>query len=156
MKMNYSAEELLERRLAGILPEIAIAGDIFIVDWRLKELRLKDHPEKRIDMKIMPLDVGAEHYQFFYDTKLKQLVRLKDIKGLPKRILLVKIPNEKKLDPVGVAREFGLADTALLGTYPLSNELKATTIPLTESFVAQLIRESTKPPRWNFKKGKGL
>ena len=45
---QQEAAELLQRRLAGKLPTINLAGTVFTIDWRLRELRENATPWNRI------------------------------------------------------------------------------------------------------------
>ena len=143
MKTKYTDEELLAQRLAGILPRIDIAGQQFIIDWRLKELRDARDASVRIDLHGLPIDETGEQYLFFYNTRLKK-ADPPDPKmtHLPKDVVLLKIPYEMKLDPVGVAREYGLPDMELLERFPIQRELKVTVIPLDETELVQLVKRN--------------
>lgn len=141
--MKYTDEELLAQRLAGILPRIDIAGEPFIIDWRLKELRDARDPSVRIDLHSLPMDETGEQYLFFYNTRLKK-ADPPDPKTtrLPDDVVLLKIPYEMKLDPVGVAREYGLPDKELLERFPIQRELKVAVIPLDQTELVQLVKRN--------------
>lgn len=162
MKTNYTAEQLLERRLSGILPEISIGKDLYLIDWNLRELRMKEMPEKRIDIRHLPLTTDGKSYQFFYNTANSEQVRLSDhLKKLPKNVVLVEIPNETVLDPIATAREFRKADTALLARFPIMANLEAKLTPLEQTAIGALIQQNNRQRpglirKWIFKKRKGL
>lgn len=114
MTMNYTAEELLKRRLAGMLPKVMIDGQWFLIDVKHHELRSSGNARRRIDLDGLPLDETGMSYRFYFEPK-KGAVSHSTAPGY----LLVVIPHEKILDPVGVAQMAGLKDTALLAAYPV-------------------------------------
>ena len=143
MKKTYTDESLLEKRLAGELPRIDIAGHPFIIDWRLKELRPVDDFSTRIDLRNMPMDAEGVNYLCFYHIPTKSALHLSDkITELPKDTVMLAIPYELKLDPVGVAREYGAEDTFMLGSYPIQRNLKAKVVPLEETGLPDIVRRN--------------
>lgn len=139
------AAEFLQRRLAGELPRIDIAGSNFIVDWRLKELRENDAPHNRIIFEDMQLSPSGEQYVCYYDTQKHKLYEPPgNIKTLPKNVVLLEIPHELKLDPVAVARERGVDPAVILKGNPIQKDLTAMVKPLSESRLPKLIEENLK------------
>lgn len=142
-KKIYKEGQLLARRLAGELPQIDIAGTAFVVDWQQKELRAADDASKKISLEYMPMDEDRKHYICFYHLPSMSVVIIDDtITSLPEDTVMLQIPNQLALDPVGVAREYGLKDTAVLQTYPLQASLKATVVPLAETGLPDFIRRN--------------
>lgn len=138
-------DQALQKRLNGILPIITIVDDEYIVDWRLKELRMKDHPENIISLQNMDTDAEGRNYLCFYNTKKKSVIRIgDDITELPKNVVMLKIPYELKLDPVGVAREYGLGDTELLNKYPIQESLQAEQVSLKDTMLPKIIEANRK------------
>lgn len=138
-------EQAVQRRVKGILPIITIVDDEYIVDWRLKELRMKDRPENIISLKNMDMDDKGSSYLCFYDKKAKAVIRIgDDITELPKDAVMLKIPYELKLDPVGVAREYGLGDTELLNRFPIQENLQAEQVPLKDTMLPKIIEANRK------------
>ncbi len=163
MKTNYSDKELLEQRLAGILPVIDIAGHTYIVDLRLKELRAKDEPHNKIRFGNMAMDIEGNNYLCFFHTPSRSVVNIQEgITSVPKDLVMLEIPNELRLDPVGTAREYGLEDSFMLEKYPIRAELKARVIPIDETGLPEVVRANrSKRIRTGIKmkkqqKGKGL
>lgn len=162
-KLKHNDEALVAARLNGILPRIDIAGYPFIVDWRLKELRPVDDFSTRLDLRHMPMSDDGEKYLCFYHVPTRCEWKANDsITAVPKDVVLLEIPYELKLDPVSVARQYGLKDTELLENHPIQKELKAKVIPLEETGLPDLIkqnREKLKYPvrsKTQKQKGKGL
>lgn len=155
-------DEKLRDRLAGKLPTIAIGNDEFIVDWRLKELRKKDHPEVRLNLKNMEMNDSGTAYLCMYDWKAeKEYAFDRHITALPQDVTALEIPYELKLDPVGVAREYGLNDVDMLEKYPIQEGLSARVIPLSETALPKLVAanqkklQKTKPEHQTAKRKKG-
>ncbi len=143
MKKTYTEESLLDRRLAGELPRIDIAGYPFIIDWRLKELRPVDDFSSRIDLRNMAMDAEGINYLCFYHIPSKTVLHLSDtITELPKDTVMLEIPYELKLDPVGVAREYGAEDTFMLNSYPIQKDLMAKVVPLEETGLPDIVRRN--------------
>jgi hypothetical protein len=165
MKKEYTDAELIERRLAGVLPLIDMDGRDFIVDWRLRELRAVNDPADRITLKGLPYDPKEFHYICFYNTQIRQTV-IPDIHmiELPKDVVVLFIPDEITLDPVAVAREMGEADTYLLSRYPIQRGLKVKVTPIEQTEMVQLVQRNrdkqrlmnTARPAPKKHKGKGL
>ena len=135
----------LDSRRSGILPKINIAGSDFIVDMRLKELRAADNTDKRIDLNSLHMDDNGEQYIGFYKPASKEIVRIDHkIVNIPKGVVMLKIPNELKLDPLGVAREYGVDEISFLRSHPPQRNLQATVVPLSETGVPQLVERNRK------------
>ena len=97
------------------LPELNIAGTLFTVDARLNEFRQKDAPWNRISMDDIAEE--GELSGFLFDKNTKQVYNGEaDPDNLPGHICLAIIPPIIELDPVGLARRFGLADHDLIPT----------------------------------------
>ncbi|MFB9840920.1 hypothetical protein [Mucilaginibacter ginsenosidivorans] len=127
----YLADECLGRRLVGELPHINIEGSDFTIDWRLKELRETEAPFNCLRFNSMELSENGERYLFFYHRQAHCLFRPgTDSDRLPDHVILIAIPNELKLDPVGVARQYGMKDFELLREFPIQKELRSESIPL--------------------------
>src|ERR1700744_2037845 len=139
--MNF--KNTLADRLKGVLPHIDIAGTDFTIDWRLKELRETAQPWNRISVKAMELTPDLEHYCCYYDLEShRQYFPDPDLTELPENVGMLVIPNELKLDSVGVAREYGLKDKELLNRCPIQETLTAELRPLSETALPQLIEEN--------------
>lgn len=153
-------EELLAARLAGLLPRIDICGHPFIIDWRLRELRPENDFSTRIDLRNVPMSEDGEHYLFFYHVPTKSVVHIdENITSKPKDTVLVELPYELVLDPVAVARQYGLKDTSMLDDYPILENLKAKIIPVEETRLPELIkanREKQSRKTDGKRKGKSL
>lgn len=141
--MEKIADELLSRRLAGILPHIDLAGFDFTIDWRLKELRETAAPHNRIDLKRMEMSDDGTEYLCLFHTKNRTLYHpSSDIREMPAHVVFLKIPYELVLDPVAVARQHGLPDTDLLDSYPIHEKLSAVVLPLSETNILSIIEKN--------------
>ncbi len=117
---------LLEQRKKGILPQIDIAGHRYTVDIRLNELRNSDFPNKRLGLDEMVTSPDGRHYLFFYNREIKSILHASvDMVEVPEKAVLVEIPDELGLDPVGMARKYGLRDEYFLKMHPYKEGLMA-------------------------------
>ncbi|AOM80065.1 hypothetical protein [Pedobacter steynii] len=139
--MNTIAEELLQSRLDGQLPIIDIAGKDFNVVWQDRMLKPTNGSGSGLDLDNMPLDEDGLNYLCFYNQATESQVLIpENITRLPEDTVLLKIPNELYLDPVGVARDYGQPDAFLLNLYPIRGNLKAEVIPIELSGLPELIK----------------
>jgi hypothetical protein len=104
-------QKALASRKQNILPRIDIAGEQFIVDLLLHELRHAQHFFPVISLKSFELTNDGWHYEAFYEPLMKQVVEI-DPKLLefPQGIIKIKIPNEIGLDPVAAAQIYGMVN----------------------------------------------
>lgn len=136
-------DEMLRQRLAGKLPVIDVGGNDFIIDWRLKELRAKDNPHIRIDLRNMEMDPSGENYGCLYDWKNRCVYPFDpEMTVLPENVTAMEIPYELKLDPVGVARQYGMSDVAMLSQYPIQEHLAVKVIPLKDTELAAIVMKN--------------
>lgn len=127
----YLADKVTMRRIGGTLPEIAIGGDRYIVDFRWKELRCVFDSSIKLPMDSFKSIEDGMYFQAFYDVNNRKLIDPQHVKANSADIMLLEIPNELVLDPVGVARQEGLADIELLHFFPVKSDLTGKLKPLT-------------------------
>ncbi len=149
-------QALIDKRLRGELPIIEIDGDKYIIDWRLKELRCQSDISKRIDLSRMDMNTEGTAYIGFYNTRDKQVLYNEHEIPNTENIAVLSIPYELKLDPVGVARQYGLEDTELLKTYPIQEDLKAKLIPVVQKKGQKAQHDVTGKQNNHRRKGKRL
>jgi hypothetical protein len=157
------ADERLEARLRGELPKIDVAGALFYVDWRLRELRMVDEPWTRLNLRDMDMNDAGDRYLCLYNTEYKAIyIPTQYTKQIPDKVVVLEIPYELKLDPVAVARQFELPDTAMLKNFPIEKDLKATVKQLNKMEAQQLLnnvrnqyRQKTEQQQQNNSKRKG-
>ncbi|WP_426672104.1 hypothetical protein ACPPVU_12820 [Mucilaginibacter sp. McL0603] len=136
-------QELLAQRHQGVLPKINIAGEEFVVDLRLQELRHAQSFHPVLSLNSFELTSDGRHYDGYYHPVIRQLVPLDPkLTELPDSVIKIKIPNEIGLDPVGAARIYGVDERELLRRYPIQRDLKAEIIPLSETHIPSLIRQN--------------
>ena len=136
-------QELLELRQTGALPKIDIAGEEFIVDLRLQELRHARSFHPVLSLNSFELTNDGWHYQGYYHPVIRQLVPIDPkLTELPDSVVKIKIPNEIGLDPVGAARIYNMNERELLRRHPIQKDLKAEVIPLSETQLPSLIRQN--------------
>ncbi|SDF15698.1 hypothetical protein SAMN05216464_113148 [Mucilaginibacter pineti] len=135
-------QELLGRRLAGELPQIEICGDKYFVDLRLNQLRHEDF-NPQINMKRLDLSSDGTTYQAFYQPLIKQVVEPDhNLTAIPEGLVMIEIPNELKLDPVGAARKYGLEEKDVLRMFPIQKELKAKQISVEDTGLPALVQRN--------------
>ncbi|MCQ6958775.1 hypothetical protein [Mucilaginibacter aquariorum] len=140
---QQKAEELLKIRQSGKLPHIDLAGTDFTVDWRLRQMRETELPWKNISFDDFEMDDYGDSYLCFFNTQTHELyMPPDDLMELPENVVVLEIPNELKLDPVAVAREYGSDLPELLREYPITENLEAKVIPLTETGLPAIIENN--------------
>jgi len=136
-------QEALAIRHRGKLPLIDIAGEAFVVDLRMQELRHAEYFYSILSLHSFELTNDGWNYEAFYHPIMKQTVELDPkLLEMPEHIVRIKIPNEIGLDPVSTARIYGMDERELLRRYPIQKELKAEIIPLSETGIPRLIRQN--------------
>ncbi len=135
-------QDLLRERLNGNLPVIKIADHDFIVDFPLKELRPKNDFNTSIRLHELHYSIEEEKYKAFYHIPSHCIVDINPatIKEIPENLVQIEIPIERKLDPVGAAREYGFDYKDLLIKYPLESNLEAKVIPIEKTNLPYLVK----------------
>ncbi|MEB2782183.1 hypothetical protein U3A58_17455 [Algoriphagus sp. C2-6-M1] len=140
--------DLLKQRKIGILPEIDIAGHSYTVDLRLNELRNVEFPTKKLSLDEMVTATDGQHYLFFYDRESRSILHASsEMVNLPKNAVLVEIPDEMGLDPVGMARKYGLGDEYFLKMHPYGKGLKSKVTPMDKSGLPEFVVNNLKQHR---------
>ncbi len=135
----------LQQRKGGKLPEIDIAGTMFYVEVRLRELRADYRLMSRINLDNLEFGPDGESYRFAFNTETKRLVDIDTtITEWPKDVVIVEIPGELKLDPYSVAREMGIDPEEFVKEHPIEKELKAKIIHLSETGFPALMEKNKK------------
>lgn len=133
------------KRKLGILPQIEIAGEHFFIDLRLQELRHVRDFTPILSLKKFTLTEDSEQYWAFYHLMLRQIIDIDPkLTEFPDNVILIKIPNELGLDPIGAARIYGIDDVEVLKEYPIRENLKAEVVPLSETQVPAWIAANRK------------
>lgn len=136
-------QDALYLRHQGILPRIDIAGEAFIIDLHLHELRHQQHFFPVLSLKSFELTNDGWNYEAFYHPVMKQVVEIDaKLTEFPEGVIKIRIPNEIGLDPVETARQYGMEERELLRRYPIQAALKAEVIPLSETHIPALIRRN--------------
>ncbi|MBN9293599.1 MAG: hypothetical protein J0G96_06435 [Flavobacteriia bacterium] len=128
----YLPDDRVIERLSGQRPEIDIAGERYIIDWRWKELRYVNDPRIRLFIEDFEKIENGSVYSGLYNLKTKTMADYLQLDQKMEDLVILHVPNEFVLDPVGVAREYGLKQTALLNRFPICDSLKAKIQPLDE------------------------
>lgn len=159
----FVADAPTMRRLQGCLPKIKIEGELYTIDWRLRELRHWENPLLRIGINSLEVIEDGTAYRALYDKDAKRMVEQPIGKENPDSFVFVHIPYELKLDPVAVAREYGLKETELLAENPYQEELKATSVELDagerqqlKTYLEKCLRDNMAAKQQGKGKGKGI
>jgi len=130
-------------RHQGILPQIDLAGELFIVDLRLNELRHAQNFHPVISLKSFDFNQSGQYFEGYYHTALKQVVSVDPgLTELPPNLVKLRLPNALGLDPVGVASATGLDERRLLRRFPVVARLKAQVIPISETGLPALVQRN--------------
>lgn len=151
--------KLFDQRKAGRLPVIAIDSSGLFVDWPgrlLLPCNDKKHPG--LDIEKMDLDPSHTLLFFFYDCKnRKQIEIIPAMTTIPENIVGVELPDFELLDPYAVALRNGWQQqTGWFDLHPVQLDLKARTVPLEQTIIADLVRSNTSRHQMIRKKGYGL
>jgi hypothetical protein len=135
--------KLLQDRLKGILPVLKIGIDEFKVNLKERTLESFKDPAKDIYFGQLDLQIDGEQCYYAYWNIPERKFERQSTGSNMNTWALLEIPREEDLDPVGVARERGFADTDLLCCHPLQLRMEAKMMPLSET-AAQLLKEQQK------------
>ena len=94
---------------------VKIAGEAFEIDTNSRQLKLLSNPDVTIDLRQMSMTRDGERLFCFYMPGSYRIVQLDYEKAkTPKGVVLLEMPNEFLLDPVGWALRHGIADVRQL------------------------------------------
>ncbi|UCS94342.1 hypothetical protein KZP23_04750 [Echinicola marina] len=147
----------LEKRIAGILPEIDIAGHTYTIDIKLQELRNKKEPWKNLKFDQMVMSENGENYLFFFRSRRQELFYAsQEMIHVPKDVVMVEIPHELHLDPVGMARKYGMADDYFQKGYPMQEKRIANITPLEKTGLLEHVAQNRRQQKTQNAKGQKL
>lgn len=163
LQLNVDQSALTER-LGGLLPTIKILGEIFYVDLRMGCLRADyTHPERQMYFNDIDhfYDEQSNTYALHMDSKKKIPVDVdwSTATKIPPGLVVVRIPPEENLDPVGYARLHGLDMEAHLRFHKIDMRMESKIIPWNQTPAIDLTRqnlERSKKEGRGRTRGKGL
>ena len=139
---------MIARRLVGHLPVINICGQPFFIDIRAQQLRSVADYGKYLPFYLMQPDRMTHGRRFLYDPKARALYHPLDSDvDVPDKLVLVHLPFELMMDPIGLARMNGYDVDLALKMYPLQKELKAVVTELDTEGAFYFI-QLFMPDRW--------
>jgi hypothetical protein len=150
-------QDLIAARIAGELPVAKVGGRDYVVKLREKMLYSVQNPDKWIPFTDLIYSVNSGGYTCPYNIKTDSagIEILKDSSVEDLRVLI--IPHDRVLDPIGVARELGFADTDLLHRFPIQKHLEVKIVPVPELMLKIFIKNGwIKEKRPQKRKGRGL
>ncbi|WP_025144945.1 hypothetical protein [Pedobacter jeongneungensis] len=141
--------DALAQRLSGILPVIEIKGHPFYVDLKMDALRPKDDfLSEGIKFPDIAYDSTADgkYYWVSYDPVNHEYreLDLREIIELPNNIVIIEIPMEEYLDPVGYARMGGWDLEETIMRYGLTQHSIAREVPWSETSIPEIIEFNRK------------
>lgn len=142
-------QELVALREKGVLPVIEIAGHPFYVDIRMDSLRPKDDfSTTGIQFAEIEdcLTEDESTYTVPYDPNTKEYVELdfNSITAIPEGLIIVEIPYQSQLDPIGYALKHDLDPKDLLRVYPPGRDMKARIVPWSETPIERIMERNIK------------
>lgn len=137
----------LKERLSGLLPIVDIAGHPFYVDLRMDMLRPKDDflSEGIVFSKIEDYYVdGKDDYCIPYNPIKHEFqeIDFSSVTEIPKDIIVVSIPHESVLDPIGYNRKHGFDELSNLKESNLKSHFKAGQVAWKDTGIEEAIREN--------------
>jgi len=150
-------QDLLIKRLSGLLPVVEIAGHDFIVDYRLNELRPKDDFNASIRIDELSYDYTVDRYIAFYQSSTHSIAEIDygSIKSIPKDLFQIEVPRMSVLDPVAAAKAQGGDMLTMIMNAPLQEKRKIESIPAEKTFLAQVVKQNRNGHTQTFRKGRG-
>lgn len=146
-------QELYNDRVRmGRLPVMKILEHDYFVDLRCRELRSTSDFMNKIDLRST-LETDDGGFQFFLDSRTKQVVNIENYAGSLSGIVFVKLPAETKMDPYAVARDNRLDEKDFLIKYPLQKGIKAETKPAAKTFAKEIVKINKQGALLKKKKG---
>lgn len=145
---NEINQEAYDMRVnKGILPTIAIEGHIFFVDIRMNKLRPKDDfLSNGISFSEIEeyFNDTTGNYIFPYDPKKREPANIdyETITKIPKDLIVVEIPSDYKMDPIGWNRQHGYDLKDGLEETGLQMNFKAKRAKWKDIYVPQKIKEN--------------
>lgn len=120
---------MMAKRLKGHLPVIDICGQPFFIDIRAQQLRSVADYGKYLPFYLMQPDPMSHGRKFLYDPDAMELFAPVGWNPVTShnhdRLVLVHLPMDLQMDPIGVALMNGYDLDLALELYPLQRELKA-------------------------------
>ena len=138
----------------SMLPSIDIAGEPFfayvkpgcIAAQDREVLSTIEFADMRKDHGFTVYENHSNCYHFPYDLTTKTISDLdfSNLSSLPQNIVVVQVPDERSIDPVGYARLQGLNIKAFLKLNPINNmQFVAKVIPWSRTTVPEIIQRNT-------------
>lgn len=113
-------------RLSGKLPRIYVDGSPYTVDMKQLRLVYLLNPSQCLPLNYMQHSRDMKTLSFIFDRATRQMVgNVSDLLDNPKDKILVKIPSERYLDPVGMAARMSVPYTQYLSTFPFKMDSEA-------------------------------
>ncbi len=142
-------QSALQQRQMGRLTTIDIAGHLFYVDIPMDMLRPKDDfHSKGIQFSEIDnyYDEVKNRYIIPYNPRTREFQEpdFNTILAIPKELIVIEFPHERVLDPVGVNRKWGYAETEDLKKINIKPHFEAKIIHWKETGIEETINENIK------------
>lgn len=136
-------DQPIRERLSGKLPTIEIGSKDYFVDLRNEMLIGNAADTPILDLKFFWRAGEGKFIEGFLHTPSLRMVKLsaEECLTFPEDVVLVRIPNYVRLDPVEYARKIGMRPASLLHDYLLTGKMTGELLPIKESEMVQRAAE---------------
>ncbi len=172
LKYNLKVSELPDRdsklltspdwyqlRKMGKQPTIWILGQEYVANMRMNVLEPMDLHNDFLMLSDMKLDPTRTFYYGMLDTETMSLIRYdeKQIRAIPEKAVIIRIPHERVLDPYLQIWKMGWEDhPERLGKFPIRYNFKALVLDVKDTPIDACIKANRKKKTVTHRKGKGL
>ena len=134
--------KLLTKRMNGELPVVDIAGHDYLVDYHSSELRAKDNSNTVIQLHNLDYHYQDEMYRGFYQISTRRILDIDEatIQEIPKDLVMLEIPFERKLDPYAFAIEEKLDIKSTVIKYPPEEKRVINIVPIEQTNLPKLVK----------------
>lgn len=136
-----------KERITGFLPTVEIEGYTFYVDVALDMLRPKDDLGSKGIVLSEIEDYYVEEtrsYQIPYNPKTHEFqeYNFRTITQIPNDVIIVSLPHECDMDPIGFNRKHGFDETFMLKETNIKSQFMARQIDWKDTAIEETIKEN--------------
>ncbi|WP_146202899.1 hypothetical protein [Pedobacter paludis] len=140
-KLFQLLDKQTKERIDGKRPTLLIGDDAFTFWIEAKELRHEHLPSVIINTRYFH-DLGDHrHCEFVYDSQNRREAKISaEMETMPKHYLLVRLPNQTVLDPVGDTQFYPRKlSTAFTTRFPYKERVNAEIVPWTAQKIVEVV-----------------
>lgn len=140
------SKEWYEKRRSGVLPTINIYGHQYFVNLNYQVLEPRNLLNDFISLRDLRKDLTNTYYYGMLDTKKMSLIKYDESKidEIPKNAVMIRIPNERVLDPFAQMRNTFLEEQPERWVFPVRYDLEARVMDWKDTNLPQLIKQNRK------------